>query len=376
MLEEWIARAEHTQWASLRGAGIRVQPAQCATTHRRRERRFHLRVTPSLLALQPVDAAESNDLDTFVASAQRVVDYLNARTPLTDWSVSRVAGEEQVHLHVHGGLLLDVGDRVPWEETFCRRMLGGASPVVDDARFDPGYADLPKAHDIRAYAGVPIVEGDGSLFGTLCGIRADPLQAGEWIDQELIGVFAELLSSQLALVRTSASHHASARVAQALASSDRLTGLMNRRGWDLLVSEAQERIDALGDLAGVLMIDLDDLKTVNDRDGHQAGDTLIVTAADALSSAAVDDDRIARYGGDEFAVYVEREAVSDLDDVARHYAGALAAAGVSASVGCARATPGGKPGTCVERALAEADAAMYAAKLRRRGDAAGRTTPR
>jgi diguanylate cyclase (GGDEF)-like protein len=317
-----------------------------------------------------VDAAEPTDLETFVASAQRVVDYLNARPPLTDWSVSRVDGHEQVHLHVRGGALLDVGDRVPWEETFCRRMLAGASNVVPDSRLDPDYADLPAADGVRAYAGVPIVEGDGSLFGTLCGVRAEPLRTGEPIDQGLLDVFAELLSAQLALVRTSATLHQSALLAEALASSDRLTGLMNRRGWDLLVSDAQERIDALGDLVGVVMIDLDDLTSVNDRLGHQAGDARFTAAGRALSSAALDDHRIARYGGDEFSVYVEGEAVADLAGVARHYAGALAAAGVSASVGSARVIPGGKPGTCLERALAEADAEMYATKLRRRGDAA------
>jgi diguanylate cyclase len=323
-----------------------------------------------------VEAPESIELETFVASAQRVVDHLKARTPLTEWSISRVDGVEQVHLHVHGGKLLDVGDRVPWEETFCRQMLGGASPVVHNAQIDPDYARLPSAASIRAYAGVPIIEGDGSLFGTLCGVRAEPLHAGEQVDQELLAVFSELLSSQLALVRSCASHHHTAVVAEALASSDRLTGLMNRRGWDLLVSDAQARVDALGDPGAVLMIDLDDLKAVNDREGHQAGDTLITTAGIALRSAALDDDRIARYGGDEFAVYVEGEAVADLARVADHYAAALAAAGVAASVGAARVVPGGKPGTCVERALAEADSAMYASKLRRRGAAARREEPR
>jgi diguanylate cyclase len=317
-----------------------------------------------------VDAAEKTDLDRFIASAQRVVEYLNVRTPMTDWSVSRVAGREQVHLHVSGDALLHVGDRVPWSQTFCRRMLDGAAPVVEDARADPDYADLPMADTVRAYAGVPIVDGDGSVFGTLCGVAAEPLQAAEQVDLPLLGIFSDLLSTQLALVRASASHHHDALLAEAVANSDRLTGLMNRRGWDVLASEAQDRIDALGDPASVLMIDLDELKSVNDRLGHQAGDALITGAAAALRAAARADDRIARYGGDEFAVLLEGVGPVDLPGVTRRFEEALAEAGVAASVGAAAVKVGDRPGTSVHEALAAADAAMYEVKLRHRGGAA------
>ncbi|MDH2416631.1 GGDEF domain-containing protein [Nocardioides sp. CER19] len=312
-----------------------------------------------------MDAADPTDLETFVASAGRIVAYLNARTPFTDWSVSRVAGEEQVHLHVAGGTILHTGDRVPWDETFCRRMLAGASSVVPDACLDPDYADLPMAGAVRGYAGVPIVDGDGSLFGTLCGVSGAPLQSRERIDGELLDVFSGLLSAQLALVHSSATHRNSALVAEALASTDRLTGLMNRRGWDLVVAEAQERVDSLGDRAGVLMIDLDGLKAVNDSRGHQAGDALITTAATALRTAALPGHRVARYGGDEFAVYVEDAVAADLPALVSRYADALAAAGVEASIGAAPVVLGA-PGTAIELALEEADASMYARKVSRR----------
>lgn len=327
-------------------------------------------------SLGAVDLFETTELETFVASAQRVVDYLNARTPLTDWSVSRVAGDEQVHLHVRGQGVLNVGDRVPWQETFCRRMLAGAANPVRDAARDPGYADLPAAAEIRAYAGVPIHDGDGSLFGTLCGVGVEPLDPEQRIDRELLDVFSQLLSDQLVLVRAVATHLQSARLAEALASTDRLTGLMNRRGWDLLLGAAQDRVDALGDRAAVLMIDLDDLKTVNDSGGHHAGDALLVSAATALQGAVRESDVVARYGGDEFAVFVDAQEVTDLATVAAHYAGALESAGVAASVGAAPVLAGDGPGTGVQRALAEADAAMYAAKLRRRAGSPGRGGPR
>lgn len=330
----------------------------------------HPRLTPRLLPLHVVESAHTAELEGFTDSAQRVVDYLNDRTPLTDWSVSRITGEEQVHLHVSGDRLLHVGDRVRWEETFCRRMLGGASPVVRDATLDPDYADLVHASGVRAYAGAPILDGEGDVFGTICGASAAPLAPAATVDddlRELLGVFSHLLSRQLVLVHSAASHQHSARAAEMLAGSDPLTGLLNRRGWDLVVEEAQERVDGLGDPMAVLMVDLDDLKRVNDTDGHRAGDALIAAAAAALRTAAVDGARIARYGGDEFAVIVEGGAAVDPEAVVRRYTDALAAAGVSASVGAAPVLVGA-PGTALERALSEADVAMYAVKLRRRAD--------
>jgi diguanylate cyclase (GGDEF)-like protein len=164
--------------------------------------------------------------------------------------------------------------------------------------------------------------------------------------------------------------------------------VLNRRGWDLFVAAAQERIDALGDRAAILVIDLDGLKAVNDGQGHHAGDALLASAAAALQQAAGERDIVARYGGDEFAVYVDGldgldggDGVDDSDPaalaaVARAYARALAVAGVSASIGVAPVLAGDGPGTAVQRAFAEADAAMYADKVRRRADAVPPGGPR
>jgi diguanylate cyclase len=317
-----------------------------------------------------VSATEATDLQAFMTSAQQVVDYLSAHSPLSDWSVSRVANDEQVLLHVHGDAMMYVGARGPWEDSFCRRMLGGAAPVVPDSQLDPDYADLPAAALVRAYAGVPLTDSDGSLFGTLCGVSDQPLDASEQVDHRLLEVFAVLLSAQLALVRSSAAHHESARAARALARSDRLTGLLNRRGWDLVVAEAQQHLDVLGDPAAVLMIDLDNLKSANDSRGHQAGDALISAAAGALRTAARAGDQIARYGGDEFAVYSRDVTAADLAGVAQRFADALTLTGIAASIGAASVGPGG-----IEQALAEADASMYADKAgRRAGGRAGAAT--
>lgn len=300
-----------------------------------------------------------NGGDVFSASAQRIVDYLNAHTPLTDWSVSRVAGGEQVHLHVHDEGVLSAGSRVPWDDTFCIRMTRGASRIVPDALADPDYADHPLAQTVRAYAGFPLTDDEGNTFGTLCGVGTVPLAAADDVDADLIELMSELLSSQLRLARIADRDRRAAEIAEACAHTDALTGLVNRRGWDLLLTDGQERITAYGDPVALAILDLDGLKQVNDTEGHPAGDELLRRAADALTAVASAGDRVARYGGDEFTILANNVPLDGLDQHFSRFVDALTSRGISASIGYA-ATKAGDVG--VADAFALADTAMYRAK--------------
>lgn len=301
--------------------------------------------------------------DLFSSSAQRIVDYLNRHTPIADWSVSRVAGGEQVHVHVHPGELISVGTRAPWPTTFCNRMMLGAARVVVDSLNDPHYSDLPDAVAVRSYAGSPISDDDGTTFGILCGVGRKPLSGIDAIDAELIQLMGDLLSSQLAMARAADRGRREVEMADALANTDTLTGLVNRRGWDLLVGDAQQRVDSYGDLVAVGVIDLDGLKAVNDTLGHQAGDELLRRAGAALTAVELPIDRIARYGGDEFAILANNVAVADLAEHFGQFVEALAANGVEASLGFASTGPGD---TSLIEAFAQADARMYETKQARR----------
>lgn len=87
---------------------------------------------------------------------------------------------------------------------------------------------------------------------------------------------------------------------RALALRDPLTGLLNLRGFETITPAALERAGYGG---AVLMLDLDDFKPINDGYGHDVGDTVLRTVADALRECTRNDrDIIARIGGDEFVV--------------------------------------------------------------------------
>jgi diguanylate cyclase (GGDEF)-like protein len=87
-----------------------------------------------------------------------------------------------------------------------------------------------------------------------------------------------------------------------LADTDSLTGLRNRRAWDHELERELAHAKRSGDPLSVILIDIDGLKAINDRQGHQAGDRMLKEAAAAFSGAVRSGDLVARLGGDEFGV--------------------------------------------------------------------------
>jgi len=84
------------------------------------------------------------------------------------------------------------------------------------------------------------------------------------------------------------------------ATVDDLTGLLNRRGWRMAADRELARAAREGTTVGLLLIDLDNLKEINDTRGHDEGDRVLVETADRMRSALRAGDVLARLGGDEF----------------------------------------------------------------------------
>ena len=87
-----------------------------------------------------------------------------------------------------------------------------------------------------------------------------------------------------------------------LSSQDPLTGLSNRRQFELALASEIDRVARAGEPALVLMIDVDRFKQVNDTHGHPAGDQVLKAVARALQECIRPMDTLARYGGEEFAM--------------------------------------------------------------------------
>ncbi|HKX37533.1 MAG TPA: GGDEF domain-containing protein [Burkholderiales bacterium] len=151
-----------------------------------------------------------------------------------------------------------------------------------------------------------------------------------------------------------------------LAYHDPLTSLPNRASFTEHLEEAMRRAKRAGQPLGLLFVDLDLFKRVNDSLGHDAGDRLLRAAAERIRRAVREADMLFRMGGDEFTVLLEKvggpeEAALVADRVLEAIAEPLPAheISVSASVGIALYP---HDGTASERLLKSADAAMYRAK--------------
>ena len=159
-----------------------------------------------------------------------------------------------------------------------------------------------------------------------------------------------------------------------LVTHDALTGLPNRFFFSERFRHAMVRAKRASHLVGLLYLDLDRFKPVNDALGHKCGDKLLQTVARRLKQSVREEDTIARLGGDEFAVILEHlSRPRDAAATARKVLHALARpflleghkASITASIGI---TVYPLDGNDVETLLKRADRAMYRAKTERMND--------
>ena len=140
--------------------------------------------------------------------------------------------------------------------------------------------------------------------------------------------------------------------------TDGLTRLANRRAWDETLAREEGRRQRHGHHYGLVVVDLDGFKQINDAEGHQIGDQVLQTAASQMGAVLRETDLLARVGGDEFAVLSFNPSAEGLHGLTERLGQVLQDAGVAASIGSALS----REHTTLEQTWAEADAAMYARK--------------
>lgn len=150
------------------------------------------------------------------------------------------------------------------------------------------------------------------------------------------------------------------------ATTDELTGLVNRREFERIATEEVERAERLGSGTCVMVVDLNGFKEVNDTHGHQFGDLVLRAVSERLVSAVRDTDVVGRWGGDEFVILLpgleERSAVRNRAERISDRLAESAVVGdirMQASIGAAIFPRHGRDLDALIRA---ADVAMYGAK--------------
>lgn len=158
-------------------------------------------------------------------------------------------------------------------------------------------------------------------------------------------------------------------VAQRLAQVDSLTQVWNRRAIVDLLRREIDRSRRERMRVGVVFVDLDNFKSINDVHGHAAGDVVLCEAVARMCTVVRPYDHIGRWGGDELVVIVVGSgAESGALRVARQISEALRSHPVTTAAGAVSVTAsigvvvGGRDASNVERLIADADRAMYKAK--------------
>lgn len=175
--------------------------------------------------------------------------------------------------------------------SFCgHAILGDEVFTVENALLDPRFNDNPLVEggpEIRFYAGAPIAMPSGNKLGTLCVISP---------------VAREFNQEQRALLQDLSKIVISELVAQQAATQDVLTGIYNRRGFELLAEKTMANCQRYGWKTTLIFLDLNKFKNINDQHGHAAGDKALVDFAELLNHLVRESDILARLGGDEFVV--------------------------------------------------------------------------
>jgi diguanylate cyclase (GGDEF)-like protein len=152
-----------------------------------------------------------------------------------------------------------------------------------------------------------------------------------------------------------------------LAHHDSLVPLLNRRGFTRQLEKLIDRTNRYGDGGAMLFIDVDGLKMLNDSFGHHAGDAALVHLAKLLIGGVRHSDCVARFGGDEFAILLERVTADEANETAARLADLIAGTEfrhdghgipLSAAIGIAMIDRGDR----AEQVLIRADRAMYEEK--------------
>ncbi len=193
----------------------------------------------------------------------------------------------------------------PRDIAFCAHtILSDEIMVVPDATQDERFADNPFVTGemaVRFYAGVPLITPTGQRLGSLCTIDTTPREGVTPEQAKMLTRLAKLVVDELELRKTLRTATELSDQLAHRAFHDLLTGLPNRAYLQTLLAAEAKKSHPEKSVA-MLLIDLDNFKTINDSRGHDVGDQVLVAVSQRLRQAVRGTDTVVRWAGDEFVI--------------------------------------------------------------------------
>lgn len=285
--------------------------------------------------------------------------------------VSRIEGREQViEVAVSPGGLFKAGEILDREKTYYGGVLSADAPITVEFAGLADFANL-QGDDVlalKSYIGAPLVV-DGEAYGTLCFCSTSPrAQAFNDTDKEILRLFGDWIAHEIGRDRDFRQLQEAQAELRRLATTDDLTGRLNRREFMRRAETELSRAKRHGEPFAIAILDIDHFKSINDNFGHPIGDKVLMGVADELGAVVRDYDIFGRIGGEEFAVAMPKTSIEDARVIAERLREAALACHqledgmhyrVTISVGVAAMLPSD---TSVTNILTRADTALYQAK--------------
>lgn len=311
--------------------------------------------------------------DTLEAVLQRIVDCLVRQLPVAIASII-LLNDEHTHFVQEvwaGHLDLELPESLPWPVTVGvagRCAIRGEAQLIEDVAADADY--VPGNSEVRSEYLVPI-RHRGRLHGVL---NLESTQAA-FFAPEVCATFdavALQIAGAVHLTRVISELEQANRQLEQLSMSDGLTGIANRRCFDLRLAQEWQQHAQAGESLGLLLIDVDCFKALNDTRGHVFGDECLRKLGRLCAQTVQDRQALtARYGGEEFVLllpHCDRHAAEQLGADLCHRVEAMAIEHPASTVTTCITVSVGVSAMCPDAALppeflvASADRALYAAK--------------
>ena len=247
-------------------------------------------------SIMPFKNAEMPELKVLSQLGQGIFGVSRAAVHIVD--------EDWLHIAEQAGMELS---ECPRDLSICTRVVSRKDVVViadltkhPDFRFMPYVKGGP---ELRSYAGAPIELEPGLVVGSFCLVDTETREFSH-AEIDSLRSFALLAAALLRLQKANFTMSLAERELRDAAMTDPLTGFYNRKALDAVV-DSQLGLALLANQAfGVLYLDLDGFKTINDTLGHPAGDRVLTEAAARIRDVIRDEDIVVRMGGDEFAIFI------------------------------------------------------------------------